>query len=88
MLTRYWIVFDLRERPDVPKFLHLGCGVTAFSQDEAKRLLQQLVFKNAELPPVKSIVENVDVCTLDAGHVLPNMASPAVRGIWFPLGYS
>jgi hypothetical protein len=25
--------------------------------------------------------------TLDPGHVLPNMAAPSRRGIWFPIGF-
>jgi hypothetical protein len=27
------------------------------------------------------------VSTLDKGHVLPNMAAPNERGIWYPLGF-
>jgi len=36
---------------------------------------------------VTDIIEDVDVSTLDANHVLPNMAPPNLRGVWFPLGY-
>ena len=32
---------------------------------------------------VTDIIEDVDVSTLDANHVLP----PNLRGVWFPLGY-
>jgi hypothetical protein len=33
------------------------------------------------------VIEDVDVTTLDANHVLPNMMPPSVRGVWYPIGY-
>jgi hypothetical protein len=33
---------------------------------------------------VEHVVEDVDVSQLDAGHVLPNMGDPTLRGVWFP----
>ena len=39
------------------------------------------------LPPVKEIRENVDVSSLDEGHVLRNIGPLHVRGVWFPRGY-
>jgi hypothetical protein len=30
------------------------------------------------------VEEDVDVRTLDQGHVIPNMAPPVWRGVWFP----
>ena len=41
-----------------------------------------------ELPTIAVLIEDVDVSTLDAGHVLPNMSPPVRRGVWFPLGYA
>jgi len=35
------------------------------------------------MPPVRKVVENVDVSTLD-DHVRPNMHPPNWRGMWFP----
>jgi hypothetical protein len=36
---------------------------------------------------VRDSVEDVDVSTLDRGHVLPNMGSVLVREVGFPFGY-
>ena len=46
---------------------------------------QRLVHGNA-LPCIRRIIPDVDVSTLDAGHILPDMAPPNRRGIWFPMG--
>jgi len=46
------------------------------------------VFKGPLPFPVASSIEDVDIRTLDQGHVIPNMLPPSWRGIWFPLGYS
>ena len=64
----------------------LGCGVTAFSVDDAVGLLRERIFQGGEVPAY-SVVEDVDVRTLNAGNVRPNMDEPATRGIWFPMGY-
>lgn len=85
LLHRYWLRFDLQDpRPSV---LRVGCGVTAFSREDALSLVRQEVFGGAALPPVVEIVEDVDVSALDAGHILPNMEEPVSRGVWFPMGY-
>jgi hypothetical protein len=78
-LTRYWITF---ERNAEPSFLDLGCGVTALGKTDALTLLQKAL--GHELPPIAAIIEDVDVRTLDQGHVIPNMGSPSERGVWFP----
>ena len=79
-LTRYWITFQPTTKPT---FLHLGCGVTALGKSDALTLLESALGK--ELPPIEQIIENVDVQTLDAGHVIPNMGVPTERGVWFPM---
>jgi hypothetical protein len=33
---------------------------------------------------VLEVVTDVDVQTLDEGHVIPTMDLPNVRGVWFP----
>jgi hypothetical protein len=84
-LHRYWIRFEIPgERPCI---LRLGCGVTAFDITAALAIVREKLFDNQDLPPITSVTEDVDVSTLDVGHVLPNMGSPANYGIWFPLGY-
>jgi hypothetical protein len=65
----------------------MGCGVTAFDFQDALRLMDQKIFHSQQRPPFKNIVENVDIRTLDQGHVVVNMRPPNWRGIWFPIGY-
>lgn len=84
-LHRYWFRFE-GEPNDLPPGVGLGCGVTACKFGDALGLLRARVFAGA-LPTVTEVIEDVDVSTLDPGHVLPNMAPPGLRGIWFPLGY-
>jgi hypothetical protein len=64
----------------------MGCGVTAYDYDDAINLLREHVFDGSE-PDVLDFEENVDVSKLDHNHVVPNMGSVVVRGVWFPLGY-
>jgi hypothetical protein len=63
-----------------------GVGVTAIDRKDAEALLQQRVFGGAS-PPIRDCIEDVDVSTLDPGHILPNMEPPNERGVWFPRGY-
>jgi hypothetical protein len=86
-MKRYLFEFEFGGN-NVPSGTLIGCGVTAYSYDDAKTLLRTIVFKKGPLPKIKKVIENVDVSTLDKGHVLPNMAPPNLRGIWFPLGYA
>ncbi|MEM1059261.1 MAG: hypothetical protein AAGK14_08430 [Verrucomicrobiota bacterium] len=86
LLTRYWFRFDPARGVD-RIYSNLGCGVTAFHMEDAKNLMADKIFAPDDLPPIAEMIENVDVSSLDAGHVLPNMMPPSVRGIWFPIGY-
>ena len=88
MLIRYWFEFQYSHHSEVPIGLGLGCGVTAYNYDDAIFLLGKEVFENKPIAPIKKVIENVDVSTLDAGHVLPNMLPPNLRGIWYPFGYN
>ena len=85
-LHRYWIRFDDPHR--LSHELGLGCGVTAYDLDDAISLLERDVFKGPMPFRIASSVEDVDVRTLDQGHVIPNMLPPNRRGIWFPTGYA
>jgi hypothetical protein len=85
VLTRYWFEFD-GAATDLPPGVALGCGVTAYDLDDAIALLREHVF-DGEPPPITRVIENIDLSTLDEGHVLPNMEPHVWRGIWFPLGY-
>jgi hypothetical protein len=84
MLTRYWFKFEL-----LPPYhpLRKGCGVTAYTYNDAMKLLMQSLFKDTPMPPVQEVIENIDISTLDQKHIIPNMESPTWRGVWFPKGY-
>ena len=75
-MKRYWFQFDLKNYLDPPMAIGLGCGVTAFSKEEAISILQEKVFIDREIPPIVKCIENVDISTLYGNHVLPNMALP------------
>lgn len=67
--------------------LNIGCGITAKNREDAITLLRERVFDLNPMPEIISCIEDVDVSTLDEGHVLPNMGSVVKRGVWFPVGY-
>ena len=83
-LRRFW--FEFLPGRDLPPGLQSGCGVTAFDGEDARQILRKRVFGGDD-PPIARIVENVDVSSLDPGHVLPNLLPPNERGVWFPQGY-
>ena len=91
-LIRFWVEF---EKPDedvikniVRKGVGRGCGVTAFTKEDAINIMKETVFRNEDLPKILKLIENVDVNTLDQGHVIPNMGVVSIRGIWHPKGHS
>ena len=74
LLRRYW--FKTKER--------FGFGVTAYSLDDAKHLIDDAAHSLAVNYEVLEIIEDVDVRTLDQNHVVPNMGASNFRGVWFP----
>ncbi len=80
-LTRYWFRFEESGRPWL---LGLGCGVTAYDEVDARRLLEDEVYPVWGRGVITDVTVNIDVQTLDQGHVIPNMAPPNLRGLWFP----
>ncbi len=89
-LTRYWISFDVSEIKEKlsDSNLVLGCGVSAYTEEDAIFLFKDKIVQNQQMPEIKSIVSDVDVSTLDKGHVISNMGVVSIRGIWFPKKYS
>ena len=83
-LHQFWFKF---ERLPTATAINLGCGVTAYSREDAVALLRERVFGANGPPPVLEIVDDVTAATLDPKHVLPNIGNLAERGIWFPQGY-
>ncbi len=86
-MVRFWFQFEFDSKTSVSPGLIIGCGITAFDYSDAIVILEQKVFNNRKLPPIKEVTKNIDISTLDSEHVLPNMNPPNNRGIWFPLGY-
>jgi hypothetical protein len=78
-LRRFWFKFE-GERS-------LGYGVTAWTEDDALNILRERVFESGAVPRF-SVAADIDVSTLDAGHIRPNMENPTWRGIWFPRGFT
>jgi hypothetical protein len=92
-LHRYWIEFDLTDVPSKGEYtchhaLIYGCGVTAYTADDALMILdQQLCVPHRHplpLPPVLSIQEDVDVSTLSGKYFFSRIGVTVFRGTWFP----
>jgi hypothetical protein len=82
LLHRFWIEFVYPDRYiDWPP---RADGVTAYTLDDALRLIGAEIFRDAPLPPIRAVIEDVDVTTLDEKHVISNMDPPNWRGIWYP----
>ena len=73
-LTRYW--FKTKNG--------LGFGITALSEEDAKVLLTDAATTIGKDYEVLEIIPNVDLRALDQTRVLPYMASPNTRGVWYP----
>lgn len=74
LLHRYW--FKTKQHP--------GFGVTAYSIEDARRLVDDAARRIGSNCEVVEIVEDIDVRELDQEHVIPNMGPPNLRGVWFP----
>jgi hypothetical protein len=83
-LVRYW--FRL-EPFGFPSPLNIGCGITAYSIEDAKSILSDRVLKSDASLKIAGVIVNVDVSNIDNKHVSANMGTPHCRGVWFPLGY-
>jgi hypothetical protein len=80
-LHRYWLRFD-PTRP-IPVGFQMGCGITAFSQDDAMRLLRKVYPERFEIR-VSEVVTDVALSDLESRHVIPNIGDHTQRGVWFP----
>ena len=88
LLTRYWIEFD-KSTDDLHQRLGRygltrGCGVTAYSYADALSMVGNIVLQGDPLPAIVRVIENIDVRTLDQGHVVANMCAVVWRGVWWP----
>ena len=75
LLHRYWFKTKVG----------FGIGVTAYSIEDARRLIYEVIRPQGWESEVLEIIVDVDVRELDQGHVIPNMGPPNFRGVWHPL---
>lgn len=85
-MIRYWFEFDitLNDWSSKQTLLRAGCGVTAHDIDDALQLIRDVVLQGGPLPPLKRVEPDIDISTLDAKHILPNIDSVLRHGVWFP----
>lgn len=81
---RYWIEFDLEGWTGIRSPLEVCFGVTAYDTADALRLIQERILHGEALPAVRSVIEDVDVSTLEPNHVRINIGVTIWRGIWYP----
>lgn len=82
MLHKYWITFD---KSTNASFFNLGCGVTAYNEEDALELLRDRFAPEDEIPEVAAITEIHALDQLEKNHVMPNISNPVARGVWFPM---
>ena len=85
MLHPYWFEFFLSPQQPQSTRCGRGCGVTAHDYNDAIRLLREFVFQQGDMPPIRHVIEDVDISMLDDKHIRPRMGVPSERGVWFPL---
>jgi hypothetical protein len=87
LYKRFWFEFAIDSAFNFPPGIGYGCGVTAIDLDDAIKIMKRKILADIRMPTISRIVEDVNIRTLDQGHVIPNMHPPVYRGIWFPMGY-
>lgn len=90
-LIRFWLTFDYGPPPGGITTWNPGpswVGVTAFDYEDALRIVRHEYFPDEPLPPLKSIVEDVDISTIDVLRSYPYYSVPIWRGIWYPAHWS
>ena len=73
-LRRFWF----------PLSTGFGIGVTAGSPDEAREFAEEVRTRSFADAKITGEIADVDVATLDAKHVVPNLGFVAAYGVWFP----
>jgi hypothetical protein len=63
----------------------ISAGITAYDEADARRIFEDQVVTAYGSRTIIAMTTDVDVSTLDKGHVSPNMGDPSSRGVWFPL---
>lgn len=86
-MKRYWFTFNKSQSTVLPYGVAMGCGITAFNLEDAKSILLQKVFNSKIIDLSYEVIEDININELDRNHVIPNMLSPSIRGVWYPIGY-
>jgi len=60
-----------------------GCGVTAYTLEDAEHLMYARLGKVGLIPPIQRIIEDVDVSTIAV--LRHGLIIPVWRGVWYPL---
>jgi hypothetical protein len=82
-LRRFWFVFDECDRHGCK--LPYRCGVTAWNETDALRLVAETYCERSEPPTPQTTIPDFDVSELDEDQcVRPHMGVTVWRGIWFP----
>lgn len=84
---RFWFEFDIEKAFNFLPRIGYGWGITVMDYNDAVKIMDEKIFSKIERPTFKKVIENVDICELDQGHVIPNMNPTLYRGIWFHIGY-
>lgn len=96
-MRRFWVTFELP--PEVPDegvaldgdpwgWVRQGVGVTAEDEDDAIALIREDVWRQGDIPPVREVIPDFDVSTLDQEHVLSKIVAVTWRGVWWPPGFT
>ncbi len=88
-LRSYWISWKRdQDRPHgiyIGKAQGLGFGITAFSHEDAVKLLEENGY-SSEVERMDEMIwrEVLDLEQIDQNHVLPNAGPMYFRGVWYP----
>ena len=74
LLHRFWVEAKTGE----------AYGVTAYSESEAIAFSEKIATRLNRSFELADIKIDIDISTLDSGHVLPNMGLVTERGVWYP----
>ena len=77
LLTKYWIEIS------ADNWTWATYGVTAYSKEDALNIIKSYLPNKSSFEVLK-VIENFDISTLDQNHIVPNIGSPFLRGIWHP----
>jgi hypothetical protein len=95
-LRRYWFDFDLPAREVRPdgrvtldhrpvEYLRNGIGVTGYDEEDCLRLIEEQVMRGEPVPPVRSVVADVDVRAIpEFFQKHAQIGVPVWRGVWAP----